>query len=165
MVIHRAGHVRIALVVALVVAPGRVEAQRRVSLSPGIALGEALGQRAAGTTPIGSGWTRGRHAMLTLDVAAVNLPVRLRAELMAVSQRQAHGPVSLGASVVVPIGASQLRPYALAGAGVYGVGSVGHPVGWTAGVGAEYRRQSATLFLEARRHSQIPSAVSVGLRF
>ena len=165
MVTHRAGPVRIALVMALVVAPGSLEAQRRVSLSPGIAVGEALGQRAAGATPIGSGWTRGRHAMLTLDVAAVNIPVRLRAELMAASQRQAHGPVSLGASVVLPIGAGRLRPYALAGAGVYGVGSVGHPIGWSAGGGAEYRRQSATLFLEARRHSQTASAVSIGLRF
>ena len=35
MVIHRSGDVRIALVIALVVAPGSLEAQRRVSLSPG----------------------------------------------------------------------------------------------------------------------------------
>jgi hypothetical protein len=149
----------------LLAAPAGLSAQSRVSLSPGVALGTAVG---AGTdrAPLGrSGVVHGRHALLTLDVEARGVPVRLRGEAMAVALTQAHGPLSLGASLVLPLGAGRLRPYALAGAGVYGVGSVGHPVGWSAGAGAELRQRGATFFLEARRHSQTASGVSVGVRF
>ena len=73
--------------------------------------------------------------------------------------------MSLGASAVLPLGGGSLRPYAVAGGGVYGVGGGGHPLGWSAGGGAEYRRRTATLFLEARRHSQTPGATSAGVRF
>lgn len=50
-------------------------------------------------------------------------------------------------------------------AGVYGVGGVGHPFGWSVGGGAEYHRRTATLFVEARRHTLTSSAVSLGVRF
>lgn len=164
MVAFRCSHLRIAVVLALVTAPAGLGAQRRVTLSPGLALGMAF--NSAGTGAVASGsWTRGRHALLTLDVEAANIPARLRGEMMAVSLPQAHGPVSLGASVVLPLGRDRLRPYALAGLGVYGVGGVTHPLGWSVGGGAEYRTQAATLFVEGRRHKQTPSAVSVGLRF
>lgn len=151
---------RIALVVAMM--PTGLAAQRRVTLSPAVALGAALdGTRAGGST-----WTNtGRHALLTVDVEATGVPVRFRGEAMAVARSQSHGPVSLGASVVVPLGRGRVRPYALAGGGVYGVGGVRHPIGWSAGGGAEYRRRSATIFAEVRRHSQTASAVSFGVRF
>lgn len=84
---------------------------------------------------------------------------------MAVALNQSHGPVSLGASAVLPLGHGPLRPYAIASAAFYGVGGVGHPLGWAAGAGAEVRRRAVTLFLEARRHSETPSAVSLGVRF
>ena len=141
--------------------PATLSAQRRVTLSPGLAVGAAFDpSRTAGST-----LTTGRHALLTLDVERAGLPIRLRGEAMAVGASQSHGPVSLGASAIIPLGRGRLRPYAVAGGGVYGVGGVGHPVGWSAGGGAEYRRRSSTLFVEARRHSQTPSAVSVGVRF
>jgi hypothetical protein len=162
MISRRSVHALVTVIVlAIAIAPAGLEAQRRMTLSPGLALGAAFdGPRAGGST-----WTSGRHALLTLDVEAAGLPVRLRGEAMAVALSQSHGPVSLGASAVLPLGRGRLRPYAVAGGGVYGVGGVGHPVGWSAGGGAEYRRRTATLFMEARRHSQTPSAVSVGVRF
>jgi hypothetical protein len=157
MAFSRSARLRVGVALALAIAPASLTAQRRVTLSPGIALGEAF-------NVAGAGLVHGRHALLTLDVEAARVPVRLRAEAMA-ALSQGHGPVSLGASIVFPLGRGQLRPYALAGAGVYGVGGVGHPIGWSAGAGAEYRRRGTTLFLEARRHNRTPSGVSIGLRF
>lgn len=159
---HRSVSLQIAITaLALVTAPASLSAQHRVTLSPGLAVGAAFDRSEVG----GSTWMNGRHALLTLDVEAANVPIRLRAEAMAVALAQSHGPLSLGASAVLPLGRRRIRPYALAGAGAYGIGGVGHPLGWSAGAGMEYRRQTVVLFLEARRHSQTPSAVSVGLRF
>lgn len=159
---RRSAHVRTAItVLALATVPATLSAQRRVTLSPGLAIGAAFDRSEAG----GSTWTSGRHALLTLDVEAISLPIRLRGEVMAVALPQSHGPVSLGASALLPLGRGRIRPYAVAGAGVYGIGGVGHPVGWNAGGGAEFRRHRTTMFLEARHHSQTPSAISLGLRF
>jgi hypothetical protein len=150
-----------ASVLAFATVSTPASAQRRVTLSPGLAIGTGLQGSRVGETQR----TSGRHAVLTLDIEAADVPVRLRAEAMAVVGPQAHGPVSLGASAVVPIGDGRLRPYALVGAGVYGVGGVGHPIGLTAGVGAEYRGHKTTAFLEARRHTESPAGISVGIRF
>ena len=148
-------------VLALFAATMPISAQRRVTLSPGLAIGTGLEGTRVGETQRASG----RHALLTLDIEATSVPVRVRAEAMAAVGPQAHGPVSLGASAILPIGDSRLRPYALAGAGVYGVGGVGHPIGLTAGVGAEYRNQKRTVFLEVRRHTESPAGISLGIRF
>ena len=159
---RRSAQVGIAVtLLALATVPATLSAQRRVTLSPGLAIGAIFDRSEAG----GSTWTSGRHALLTLDVEAVNLPIRLRGEVMAVALTQSHGPVSLGASALLPLGRGRIRPYAVAGAGVYGIGGVGHPVGWTVGGGAEFRRRKTTMFLEARHHSQTPTALSLGLRF
>jgi hypothetical protein len=103
--------------------------------------------------------------MLTFDVASAKTALRLRGEAMAVSASRNHGPVSLGAAVILPFGNADLRPYAIAGAATYGVGGVRHPLGVNAGVGAEYRRRSITWFAEGRYHTETPSAVSFGVRF
>ena len=149
------------LVIAVAFVPASLAAQRRVGLSPELALGAAFER----PDVIRPSWTSGRHALLTLDASVPNVPVRLRAEAMAVSLPQSHGPVSVGVSALLPLGRGRLRPYVLGGAALYGIGGVGHPLGWSAGAGAEFRRRTATLFVEARRHSQTPSAASVGVRF
>lgn len=149
------------LALAALTVPESLLAQRRVRVSPGLALGTAVET----FRPSSSVWTTGHHALATLDVEASGVPFRLRGEVMAVGLNQSHGPVSIGASLVLPVGRWRVRPYALAGGGVYGVGGVGHPVGWSSGVGAEYRRRTVTTFVEARRHTQTPTAVSLGLRF
>ena len=151
----------IILVLAGLAAPGRLSAQRRVTVSPGLALGTAFDR--SGTT--GSGWVSGGHALLTFDIETARTPVRLRGEVMAVARAQNHGPLSVGASAILPVGRGSLRPYAVAGGAFYGVGGVRHPLGWNAGAGAEYRRRATTLFVEARRYSETPSALSLGLRF
>ena len=158
----RSIHLRLAafMLVALA-APASVSAQHRVKLSPGLAIGTAFDRPQSA----GSSWVTGRHTLLTLDVETMHSPLRLRGEVMAVALNQSHGPVSVGASAVLPLGRGTLRPYVVAGSAFYGVGGVGHPVGWSAGGGAEYRRRTTTLFLEARRHTETASAVSLGLRF
>ena len=152
-------------ILAAALVPSGLFAQKRITLSPGVAFGSTFTANAARSNLSAHALVRGRHALVTLDVEARGVPVRIRGEAMAVSASQNHGPVSLGASFVLPIGGGRFRPYALAGAGVYGVGGVGHPTGWNAGAGAEYRRRAMTVFAEARHHSQTPSAFSLGLRF
>jgi hypothetical protein len=153
-----------AVTVLLVAAQGAAHAQRRVTFSPGLAIGSAISRLERQPTS-GSPWVKGGHAMLTLDVEARGIPLRFRGEAMAVGLNQSHGPMSVGASVVMPFGANRLRPYLLAGAGVYGVGGVRHPIGYTMGTGAEYRRSGTTIFVEGRLQSQTTNAISLGLRF
>ena len=153
-----------AILIALAATNSELCAQRRITFSPGFAVGTALSDGPG--LPTSSQEIKSRHALLTLDVSVRRVPVRLRAEAMAGTGLQyAHGPFSLGASVVLPIGERELRPYVLAGAGVYGVGGVGHPTGATAGGGAEYRAGRSTYFLEGRLHSQSRHAISLGVRF
>lgn len=151
-------------IMASFAAPTVVGAQKRVGLSPGFAVGSTLSGYSTRSEPAGA-WARGGHLLATLDVEKPGWPVRLRGEAMAVARSHNHGPVSLGASVILPVGGGRFRPYALAGTGIYGVGGVGHPIGWSAGGGAEYRRRTATIFVEARHQTQTPSAVSLGVRF
>jgi len=153
------------VVVAATAVPSGLSAQKRFTLSPGVAVGSTFTGNAARSPLSAPGWARGRHALLTLEIEARGVPVRIRGEAMAVSASQNHGPVSLGASLVLPVGGGRFRPYALVGGGVYGVGGVGHPAGWSAGAGAEYRRRAMTVFAEARHHTETPRAFSLGVRF
>lgn len=159
---HRTtAHTLAALALIATLLPRATLAQRGISLSPGLAIGGALDQASARQT----GRTNGRLLMLTVDVASAKTPLRLRGEAMAVAANQSHGPVSLGAAAILPVGNGELRPYAIAGAAVYGVGGVGHPLGLNAGAGAEFRSKAMTVFAEARYHRRTPSALSLGVRF
>ena len=138
-----------------------VDGQQHVTMSPGIALGAAL----SGMRPDRASWAHGRHALATLDLAVATWPVRFRAEAMVVALPQSHGPLSLGASALVPFGSGRLRTYGVVGTGVYGVGGVRQRLGWSAGAGVESPFGAMRVFLEARHHTQTPSAVSLGIRF
>jgi hypothetical protein len=67
------------------------------------------------------------------------------------------GPVSVTANAVVPVGwlrlrAAALRPYAIAGAGAYGVGTGGPTLRANVGAGLRLAVGRVGAFAEARRH-------------
>lgn len=87
--------------------------------------------------------------------------MEFRGELSWVNWNSYAGPVALTANAVVPVGrialdaedaALTLRPYAIGGLGVYGVGSVpprkGH---WNVGAGLRLAGVRRAVFVEARQ--------------
>lgn len=154
----RSGVALVALLLA--VAPGRADAQGRVTV--GVAGGGSIG-RGAGPGLGG----RDYHALLAAAVAPGRSPVAVRLDALLVGWSSHAGPLSLTANAVLPRRpAAALTPYVIGGWGVYGLGSVRRATGWNAGLGLRARAGRATLFGEARRHGPYTrDAVSVGLAF
>ena len=124
---------------------------------PAVRLGLGGGRSSPADQGAHSGPGR-RHSLLVLGVAPARWRVELRGDLMWVHWGSGSGPVSATVNGLAPVGAltlglqARLRPYALAGAGYYGVGNPGPVFGLTAGVGARIEAERLGLFTEARLH-------------
>jgi len=127
-----------------------------VSAAAGVTLGNSSVPGADG---------RGGHILLAADVSHGAARPRLRAEAMLAGYSQQHGPLALGLSILYPLLRGDLRPYVIGGAGIYGVGGVGHYAGISGGVGIEAAVGHRAAFVEVRAHTQASAAVAVGLRF
>jgi hypothetical protein len=123
----------------------------------GLAIGAATQPDPVGAEPRGGSL----HSALLATVAPRRWAVELRGELAWVNWSSYAGPVALTANAVVPVGrialdveeaALALRPYAIGGLGVYGVGGVpprkGH---WNLGAGVRLEGVRRAVFLEARQ--------------
>lgn len=101
------------------------------------------------------------HSALLVEFAPRRLPLELRGELAWAHWASFAGPVSLAGNLVLPVGVvridrqaydARLRPYALGGAGVYGVGGVSpRDIHWNAGAGLRVEAPRWTVFVEGRR--------------
>jgi hypothetical protein len=134
-----------------------IDTPPRPLLGVGLAIGAASQPYPVGAEPRGGSV----HSALLATVAPRRWPVELRGELTWVRWDSYAGPVALTANAVVPVGrmaldaersALTLRPYAIGGLGVYGVGGVpprkGH---WNLGGGVRLEGVRRAVFLEARQ--------------
>ena len=157
---HHMLAVVLAAAVGLLARPASAQttnAPARPLFAAGLAVGTATQPDPVGADPLG-----GRlHSALLATVAPRHWPVEFRGELTWVRWSSYAGPVSLTANAVVPVGhialggedaPLTLRPYAIGGLGVYGVGSVpprkGH---WNVGGGLRLAGVRRAVFLEARQ--------------
>jgi hypothetical protein len=117
------------------------------------------------------------HSALLATVAPSGWAVEFRGELTWVRWNSYAGPVGLTANAVAPVGRISLggsdapltlRPYAIGGIGVYGVGSVpprkGH---WNVGAGVRLEGVRRAVFLETRqlaayRRTSIAGGITLG---
>ena len=129
----------------------------RPLFAAGLALGTATQPSPSYADPQGGRF----HSALLATVSPRRWPVEFRGELTWANWASYAGPVGLVANAVVPVGrialdaehaALTLRPYAIAGLGVYGVGGVpprkGH---WNLGGGVRLAGARRAVFLEARQ--------------
>jgi hypothetical protein len=133
------------------------DAPRRSLFAAGFAVGGATQPSPSYAEPQG-----GRlHSALLATLAPSGWPVEFRGELTWVRWSSYAGPVALTANAVVPVGRTalgsgdaplMLRPYAIGGMGLYGVGSVpprkGH---WNVGAGVRLEGVRRAVFVEARQ--------------
>ncbi|WP_284350374.1 hypothetical protein [Roseisolibacter agri] len=135
----------------------------RVGLGGGVAGAPVTGRAHRGSSP---------HALATLGLAPRRGIAELRLDALWLMGNSDVGPVSMGANALAPLGSvgvgsvGRLRPYVVAGAGVYGVGGVGPRVGAAGGAGTRLERPRLALFAEARHHTAHRSTFgTLGLTF
>ncbi len=143
----------------LLLAAGLIELVPRglQAQSGGLIVGAATGFSASYGPPRAAE-PRGRyHSLLVLGFAPPGTRLEWRADVMWVHWASYTGPVSVTANAILPIGGlllggGRLRPYVLAGYGVYGVGSSVRNDAVNAGGGLRFELDRASLFVEGRRH-------------
>lgn len=173
---NRAFPVALAAAVGLLARPTAAQttdAPRRPLFAAGLAVGAATQPSPEFADPRGGSF----HSALLATLAPRRWPVEFRGELSWALWDSYAGPVALSANAVVPVGRVALdggaapltlRPYAIGGVGVYGVGGVpprkGH---WNVGGGVRLETLRHAVFLESRhlaayRRTSLAGGITLG---